>query len=101
MSEDVMQVAREALDLARDVDRRVNGHEDICAIRYRQLEHNITEVKSDIGDVKKILAWAGTTGFGIIMAALAFFIKVQFDANSEMQKTIQELQTQSMYERTK
>lgn len=93
MSEDSMEVARRALDLARDVERRVEGHEDICAYRYKQLE-------SSIGDVKKTITWAGTTGFGIIMAALAFFIKGQFDANAEMQKTIQQLQNKSAYERS-
>lgn len=93
-----MHIAREALDLARDVDHRVNNHEDICALRYKRLEENITSVKSEVGDVKTILAWAGTTGFGIIMAALAFFIKVQFDANAEMQKTVQELQQTRPYE---
>jgi len=87
VSEDVIDIARKALELARDVERRVDGHEDICAIRYRQLE-------GSIGDVKKIITWAGTTGFGIIMAALAFFINGQFDANKEMQKTIQNLQQQ-------
>lgn len=97
-----MEVAREALDLAKDVDRRVNAHEDICAIRYRQLEGGIGAVKSEIGDVKKIIAWAGTTGFGIIIAALAFFIKAQLDANYEMQRTVQNLQqSQTVYEQPK
>ncbi len=95
-----MLVAREALDLAKDVDHRVNAHEDICALRYKRLEENITAVKSDVGDVKKIIAWAGTTGFAIILGVLGFLMKAQFDANTEMQRTIQNLQQQtSQYER--
>lgn len=105
-----MRVAREALDLAKDVDHRVNAHEDICALRYKRLEENITAVrsevatttatlKSDIGDIKKILAWAGTTGFAVILAVLGVLVKAQFDSNTEMQRTIQDLQRhQSVYE---
>lgn len=88
-----MDVARKALELARDVERRVDGHEDICAIRYRQLE-------GSVADVRKIITWAGTTGFALIMGALIYFINGQFDANKEMQRTIQNLQQQQgRYER--
>lgn len=86
-----MDVARRALELARDVERRVDGHEDICAIRYKQLDTNIN-------DVKRIISWAGVTGFTVIMGALAFFIKGQFDANVQLQKAVQEIQqTQSAF----
>lgn len=93
MSEEMMDVARKAWELARDVERRVDGHEDICAIRYRQLE-------GSVADVRKIITWAGTAAFTLIMGALIYFIQGQFDANKEMQKTIQNLQQQqSNYER--
>lgn len=93
MSEEMMDVARKAWELARDVERRVDGHEDICAIRYRQLE-------GSVADVRKIITWAGTGAFTLIMSALIYFIQGQFDANKEMQKTIQNLQQQqSNYER--
>lgn len=106
-----MSVAREALDLAKDVDHRVNAHEDICALRYARLEENITAtrtevatttsaLKSDIGDIKKILAWAGTTSLAVILAVLGFLLKLQVDANTDMQKAVQNLQQQSdTYER--
>lgn len=95
-----MSIAREALDLAKDVDHRVNAHEDICALRYNQLELSIKATKDEVGDVKKILAWAGTTGFAIVLALLGFLMKAQFDANTEMQRTIQNLQQKpSEYDR--
>lgn len=97
-----MRVAREALDLAKDVDHRVNAHEDICALRYKRLEENITDVKSDVADVKKLLATAGTIGFGIILSVLGFLLKLQVDANNDMQKAVQNLQQQqTVYERPK
>lgn len=93
MTDDAMDVARDALDLARDAQRKIDGHENICALRYAQLDNSIKSVKS-------IISWAGTTGFALIMGALIFFIKGQFDANAEMQKTIQNLQQQqATYER--
>ncbi len=97
-------VAREALDLAKDVDRRMDGHEDICAIRYRSLENSIAHVKNElsasVGDIKKVLAWAGGTAFIGLIGALSFFLKVQFDANADMQRSLQNLQQhQGAYER--
>jgi len=102
VNESASSVAREALDLARKVELRVDGHEDICALRYARLEENITASRAEIGDIKKILAWAGTTSLGIILAVLGILMKAQFDANTEMQKTIQNLQQQqTVYERPK
>ncbi len=63
------------LDLAKGVEWRVDAHEDICALRYKQLETDIVAVKDEIGDVKKILGWTGTTAFAIIMAVLGFLNK--------------------------
>lgn len=102
MTESASVVAHEALDLARKVELRANSHEDICALRYERLEENITNVKSDVGDVKKILAWAGTTGFAVILGVLGFLLKLQVDANTDMQKAVQNLQQQQgAYERPK
>jgi len=100
VNETASHVAREALDLARKVEMRVDGHEDICAERYKRLEENISNVKSETGDIKKILAWAGTTGFAVILAVLGFLLKLQVDANTDMQKAVQNLQQQqTVYER--
>lgn len=106
MSEDVLVVAREALDLAKDVDRRVNSHEDICALRYEQLHASIAAVKKDVGDsvgdIKKVLGWAGATLVVVMMSVLGFFLKAQFDANAEMQRQLNSLQQQpSEYEQPK
>ena len=98
MIDTTSHIAREALDLARNVEMRVNGHEDICAVRYGSLDTKISNVSNDVGDVKRILAWAGTTGFAVILSVLGFLMKAQFDANAEMQRTIMNLQqSQSLY----
>lgn len=112
-----MQIARDALDLAKDVDHRVSSHEDICALRYARLEENMTAARAEMAlnmnslkndmsaqqqifkeenkDIKRILAWAGTTAFGVILAALGFLMVEQFNANAEMQRTLHELQMKS------
>jgi hypothetical protein len=90
-----MEVAREALDLAKDAKHRIDSHEDICALRYKQLEDGISGVRT-------IITWAGTTGFAVILTILGFLMKNQFDANSELQKTVQNLQQhQGVYEQPK
>lgn len=106
MTEDAMLVAREALDLAKDVDRRVMSHEDICAIRYKALEIGLeslrTEVTGSVNDIKKVLGWAGGLLVVTMIGVLGFFLKAQFDLTSEMQRQMISLQQQpSGYEQPK
>lgn len=90
-----MDVARKALDLAKDVERRVDGHEDICALRYKQLE-------GSIADVKNVIAWVGGTVVLAMIGALAFFLKANFDMTSELQRQLTSMQQQqSVYEQRK
>lgn len=102
MSDDI---AREALDLAKDVERRVDSHEDICAIRYAQLEASIaavrTEVSSSVGDIKKVLGWVGGLAVVTMLAMLGFFLKAQYDSYQKMEDTLRALQTQGGYEQSK
>ena len=106
MNESASSVARQALDLAKDVERRVDSHEDICALRYAQLEASVsavkTEVASSVGDIKKILGWAGAAGFTILIGLLGFFLKAQYDSNQKLADRIESLQQQqSVYEQSK
>ena len=106
MSEDVMNVARDALDLAKDVERRVDSHEDICAIRYKALENGLSQLRidmnSNVGDIKKVLGWASGLIVITMIGGLGFFLKAQFDNAGELQRQLQSLQQrQSVYERSK
>lgn len=96
--EEASQTARQALDLARDVEHRIDSHEDICAFRYAQLDSSIKavrdEVSASVGDIKKVIGWAGSLAFVIIIGALGFFLKAQFDSYQKMEDTIEALQTQ-------
>lgn len=76
---DALTMAREANDKAERALRDIEGHEDICAERYR----NINE---KLGMLFKIIAWAGGTGFLLIMGLLAFLAKTQFESINALQK---------------
>lgn len=105
MNDEVSAVAREALDLAKDVERRVDSHEDICALRYSQLEASIAAVKSEVsssvGDIKKLLGWVGSLAVITMLAALGFFLKAQHDSMQRMEDTLRAYQTQGVYEQSK
>jgi hypothetical protein len=106
VTQDSIIVAREALDLAKDVERRVESHEDICAIRYASLEASIQAVEkkldSSVGDIKTVLGWVGGTGFLVLVAALGFFLKAQFESNRILEEQMKALQQQqSAYEQPK
>lgn len=105
MSDEASATAREALDLAKDVDRRIVSHEDICALRYQQLHNEIaavrTEVSSSVGDIKKVLGWVGSLAVVTMLAALGFFLKAQHDSMQRMEDTLRAYQTKSGYERIK
>ena len=105
MSEEASATAREALDLAKDVDRRIDSHEDICALRYQQLHNEIAavrkEVSSSVGDIKKVLGWVGSLAVLTMLAALGFFLKAQHDSVQRMQETLRAYQTQGVYEQPK
>lgn len=88
--------AYEALNLAKQNTRDIEGHEDICAERYAGIHKAIDEIK---GTIK----WAGTTAFGIIIAMLGFMLVQQLNANGKInddnQRRIDSLQGQLTEER--
>ena len=106
MNEEAASItARVALDLAKDVERRVDSHEDICALRYQQLHNEIaavrTEVSTSVGDIKKVLGWVGSLAVLTMLAALGFFLKAQHDSMQKMEDTLRAYQTQGVYEPSK
>lgn len=74
----VSEVAYEALNLARQNARDIEGHEDICAERYQNIHEKL-------GMIFRIIAWAGGTGFLLIMGLLAFLAKTQFESIRALQ----------------
>lgn len=75
-------VAAKALELARINEKGLEAHEELCAERYKNIHEKI-------GEIKKWLTWAGTTGFTIIIALLAFMGKQLYDSNAEARAAMQ------------
>jgi hypothetical protein len=40
---------REAMDVAYRADRKIDTHEDICALRYSGIQSAMTDLKAEIG----------------------------------------------------
>lgn len=80
------QDARAALELGRQNERDIESHEAICAERY-------TNINDKLSTIFKIIAWAGGTGFLLIMGLLGFLAKTQFESINALQKvTVQGLE---------
>lgn len=67
----VDQVAR---DDARTALDNIEGHEQLCAERYLNINETLKTIKS-------ILAWAGTTIFGMLLATLGWLVVQSIDRN--------------------
>lgn len=76
----VDQVARDkANQAAADAEKaleRMEGHEDLCAMRYGNINDTLTTIKH-------ILGWAGTTIFGLLVATLGWLIVQQIDRSND------------------
>jgi hypothetical protein len=69
----VDQVARDKAQKAVD---DLSGHEDLCAERYKNINDTLKTIKS-------ILAWAGTTIFGLLIATLGWLVIQQVSRNDD------------------
>jgi len=76
---DVASVAYDALNLARQVERDIESHEELCAERYAGIHEKIHEIKSLIG-------WAGGVAFSIIVAVLGFLAVQMLSANDQARR---------------
>ena len=100
-SQSAASVAYDALNLAKQVARDQEGHEDICAERYGNIHKAMEGIKTDaaaamtkietsvdkqFGEIKGILKWAGGALFSVIIALLGFLATQQFNANDQARK---------------
>jgi hypothetical protein len=69
----VDQVARDKAQKAND---ELEGHENLCAERYKNINDTLKTIKS-------ILAWAGTTIFGLLMVTLGWLVVQQVNRNDD------------------
>lgn len=65
-------IASLALTRAEEAHTKLDGHEDLCAERFAHIHTAIGGVTSSVSTILKILAWGGTTLFGLLIAMLAF-----------------------------
>lgn len=75
-------IDQEARDLAHKALSQIDGHEDICAVRYEGIQ-------CEIKGIKATLKWAGGACFSIIISALGFLAVAQFNANDQARRDMQ------------
>jgi hypothetical protein len=102
-----VSTANEAMQHAQAAHEKIDTHEDLCAERYAHIHTaidgvknvmgtEIASIKKTVGTILKILAWGGTTVFGMLMVVLGFLATraiTNSDAQSDMLRNqIEQLQ---------
>lgn len=82
MSADLTDRIEQAVDLAKSAHARVDGHEELCALRYNNLLNNISRIEN-------ILKWAGSLIVTILIAVLGWLIVAQINNNEEEKKALE------------
>jgi predicted transglutaminase-like cysteine proteinase len=67
-----MSTANEAMARADAAHIKIEKHEDLCAERYAHIHTSISAVDKSVGELKKIVAWGGSTVFGLLILVLGF-----------------------------
>lgn len=93
-----MTSAAEAYNHAQAAHEKVEAHEDLCAERYAHINTKLDGVNATVGTILKILAWGGTTIFGLLMGCLVFFATRSLSTNDAqidaLKDQVEALQTQ-------
>lgn len=95
MNVGVDQVARNSAGTADAKAQRaldeIAGHEDLCALRYGNIDETLKRII-------RILGWAGTTVFALLISTLGWLIVQQVDHNdtdkAKLSTQVQVLQQQ-------
>jgi predicted transglutaminase-like cysteine proteinase len=64
--------AAEAMARADAAHVKIESHEDLCAERYAHIHTSVAGVKQTVDTVLKVLAWGGSTVFGLLILVLGF-----------------------------
>ncbi|WP_037500809.1 hypothetical protein [Sphingomonas jaspsi] len=62
----------DAMARADSAHQLIESHEDICAERYAHIHTAIGGVKETVSTMVKILAWGGSTLFGLLILIIGF-----------------------------
>ena len=88
-----MTNASEAFAHAQSAHDKIDAHEDLCAERYAHIQTTIGNVTKTVDTILKVLAWGGTTIFGLIVLCLGFLAARAINVNdSEVDRLRAELQ---------
>jgi len=69
-------LARDAMDLAREADNKINAHEDLCAERYKNINDSLSRIT-------KLMGWGGALLAGMILGLLGWSLNSQVEANKD------------------
>lgn len=76
-------LARQAMDKAVEADNKIKAHEDICAIRYENINDTLSRIM-------KIIGWGGTALAGLVLSVLGWAMVHLFEANERAVQALQE-----------
>lgn len=86
--------AQEALQIAIQVQSDFKYHTETCMSRYENLTSKLDSVERNtnarLKSIWSLIAWAGTTAFGIIIAILGFLLIQLYDRNESDKKMLSE-----------
>lgn len=86
MTREPSNLAREAMDLAREADNKINAHEDLCFERYKHINDSLSRIM-------KILGWGGTTLATLIIGVLGWAMLELYSANQKAMTHLQEVES--------
>lgn len=86
--------AQEALKVAIQVQSDFKYHTETCMTRYQALNDKLDNLNAStnlrLKNIWSLIAWAGTTAFGIIIAILGFLLVQLYDRNESDKQMLSE-----------
>jgi hypothetical protein len=78
-------MASQALEIAKDADRKILSHEAICVERYTNINSKMNDIGKNISKLENIFKWAGGALFTLAFSAFGFLINQTLSANQTLQ----------------
>lgn len=72
--EEAVKLAHEARALAHESKARIDGHEQLCALRYQTIGDSYTDIKDSLKAIHVRLWIAAGSTIGVLLTALFFVI---------------------------
>lgn len=77
-----LNLAQKALEKATEADGKINTHEELCTLRYTNINEGLTRLT-------KILTWGGGIMASMILSLLAWSLNNQVSYNADQIRKLQ------------